>query len=110
MSITITELAAAKIKNFIKEEKLPEDTAGLRVGVEGGGCAGFTQTLTLDKEKTDSDQVFEQFGVRIFCDETSYMYLKGTEIDYQENSLSSGFSFKNPNSKGGCGCGKSQSF
>lgn len=107
MSIKLTEAAATQIKVLLTEASLPEATAGLRLGVTGGGCAGYSYTFDLGKEPAHFDSVFEQFGARVFCDKKSYLFLNGTEIDYQKTTMSQGFVVKNPNSKGSCGCGSS---
>lgn len=107
MSITITEAAANKVKELIKEANFSPDIAGLRFGIIGGGCAGFSYNIDLEDKPTDSDNIFEQFGVKIFCDKKSYLFLNGCEIDYQKTVMAQGFTIKNPNSKGGCGCGSS---
>ena len=107
MSIKITEAAATKIKELLKEQNLPEATAGLRFGIIGGGCAGFEYVFDLDSEATKFDEIFEQSGSKVFCDKKSYLFLNGTQLDYQKTVMSQGFVVINPNSKGGCGCGRS---
>ena len=75
--------------------------------VVGGGCSGFQYQLALDDEAAAEDQVFEQNGVRFFVDPRSHLYLDGTEIDYVDDIMGSGFKFNNPNATGSCGCGES---
>ncbi|SRR5579871_1895972 len=106
MSITMTEKAAEKIKELVKERNLPE-TAGLRLGIKGGGCAGFEYVVDLSNEATKFDVVSESHGARVFCDKKSYLFLNGTEVDFQRTLMVQGFVFKNPAAKGGCGCGTS---
>ena len=106
--ITLTELAAAKIKEIQDAESLHDQ--GIRVRVVGGGCAGFTHDLYFDDTVTDMDEELESHGVRLFIDPLSLQYLEGVEIDYTDGTHGSGFKFNNPNVKGSCGCGSSVSF
>ena len=103
--ITITSLAATKVQEFLTQNGRPE--AALRVRVAGGGCSGFQYQLALDDAASEGDEVFEHDGVKLLVDQRSYLYLDGTEIDYVEDIMGSGFRFNNPNSTGSCGCGES---
>lgn len=103
--MTLTPLAATKVQEFLAQHGRPQ--AGLRVRVVGGGCSGFQYQLALDDAAQDEDQIFEQNGVKLFVDPRSQLYLDGTEIDYVEDIMGSGFRFNNPNSTGSCGCGES---
>lgn len=103
--ITLTSLAATKVQEFLEHNGRPE--AGLRVRVVGGGCSGFQYQLALDDAASDGDQVYEQEGIKLYVDPRSHLYLDGTEIDYVEDIMGSGFRFNNPNSTGSCGCGES---
>ena len=103
--ITVTPLAAEKIKNIKTSQAASEET-GLRVRVVGGGCSGFQYQLVFDAPKT-GDQVYEQEGVRVVVDPKSFLYLNGTEIDYVDGLMGAGFTLKNPNARGTCGCGSS---
>jgi iron-sulfur cluster insertion protein len=103
--ITVTTQAATKIKDIKTAQAASEDT-GLRVRVVGGGCSGFQYQLVFDTPKAD-DQVFESDGVKVVVDPKSFLYLVGTEIDYVDGLNGAGFTMKNPNAKGGCGCGSS---
>jgi iron-sulfur cluster insertion protein len=103
--ITVTSQAAGKIKDIKTAQAAPED-AGLRVRVVGGGCSGFQYQLVFDSPQT-GDQVFESDGVKVVVDPKSFLYLNGTEIDYVDGLNGAGFTMKNPNAKGGCGCGSS---
>lgn len=77
------------------------------MGVRGGGCSGMNYVLGFDNQLSEDDQVFEQDGIKLVCDMKSYLYLNGTEIDYEDGLNGSGFVFKNPNAKRSCGCGQS---
>ena len=106
MVITLTERAAGQIKAIATQKELP-NTPCLRVGVKGGGCSGFTYTLDLCDEPSKGDEVFEAHDIRIVCDPKSYLYLNGTEVDFNDEILGGGFVFNNPNAKSSCGCGAS---
>lgn len=103
--ITVTEFAAAKIKDIQQSQSVPQEN-GLRIRVVGGGCSGFQYQLAFDAPKA-TDQVFEIDGVKIMVDPKSFLYLNGTEVDYVDGLMGAGFSLKNPNAKGSCGCGSS---
>ena len=101
--ITLTEEAAKRAKELLKGS----DYVGLRPGVQGGGCSGFSYTLKFSGGAEESDKVFESLGVEIHIDKKSYLYLMGTQIDFVTENLQSGFKFINPNAKRTCGCGES---
>jgi iron-sulfur cluster insertion protein len=103
--ITVTQLAAQKIKDIKTAQAAAEDT-GLRLRVVGGGCSGFQYQLIFDAPKA-GDQVFDTDGVRVVVDPKSFLYLNGTEIDYVDGLMGAGFTLKNPNARGTCGCGSS---
>ena len=103
--ITITEKAAAKVREIATAESL--DGQGLRLRVVGGGCAGFTYDLYFEDKITEMDETFECNGVKLYVDPLSFQYLEATEIDFVESEHGSGFKFNNPNVKGSCGCGSS---
>ena len=104
--ISLTERAAHEVKRIVTEQKLPEATA-LRVGVKGGGCSGFSYTLGFDDQVTETDQILEVDGVKVVCDPKSFLYLHGTQIDFEDNLMGRGFKFGNPNAAKSCGCGES---
>jgi iron-sulfur cluster insertion protein len=103
--ITITENAAAKVKEIAKTEQL--EGQGLRLRVIGGGCSGFSYDLYFEETPGETDETFESNGIQLFVDPLSAQYLEGTEIDYVETLSGAGFKFNNPNVKGTCGCGSS---
>lgn len=106
--ITVTEVAAAKIKEITEAESLHGQ--GIRVRVIGGGCAGFTHDLYFEDTVSELDEEIESNGVKLYVDPLSLQYLEGVEVDYVEGTHGSGFKFNNPNVKGSCGCGSSVSF
>src|SRR5215216_6150016 len=104
MVLGVSEPAAEEIRKFMSgEEGLPE-TAGLRVRVVPGGCSGFQYSLNIEEDSRQGDHVLGQHGVRLFVDMFSAQYLNGVEIDFVNSVMGSGFTFKNPNATGGCGC------
>lgn len=103
--ITITEEAAAEAKRLMEQEKL--EGYVLRVGVQGGGCAGLSYTLGFDKNVTDTDIVMEEHGLKIVCDNKSMLYLNGATLEYVKDLMGGGFKFNNPNARSTCGCGSS---
>ena len=104
--IVMTETAIAEVKRLITENNLP-DTSGVRVGVKGGGCSGFTYTLNFDPAPATGDEIIEFDGVRLFCDPKSLLYLVGTTLEYTSGLQGKGFQFINPNAASSCGCGES---
>ena len=103
--VNVTETAASKITELLVEEQ--KLSSGLRVFVQGGGCSGFQYGLMIEENSTDSDQVFESNGVRLYIDPISIRYLKGAEVDFVETVTGGGFTIKNPNAVSTCGCGQS---
>ena len=107
VTLNVTESAATEIKKFMAgEDDLPE-TSGLRVRVVPGGCSGFQYSLNIEEQSREGDFILDQKGVRMFVDMFSAQYLNGVEIDYVTGVMGSGFTFKNPNATGSCGCGSS---
>jgi iron-sulfur cluster assembly protein len=103
--VSLTESAAAKIKDLMAEE--PEGEASvLRIAVQGGGCSGFQYALGFDRGSQEGDHEVASHGVPVVVDPFSAPYLAGTEIDWVEG-LQAGFAINNPNVSGSCGCGHS---
>ena len=103
--VSLTESAAAKIKQLMAEE--PEgEAAVLRVAVQGGGCSGFQYALGFDRGAQEGDHELEIHGVHVVVDPYSAPYLSGTEIDWVDG-LQAGFAINNPNVSAACGCGHS---
>src|SRR5437667_11149331 len=107
VTLTVAERAGEKVKKFLAEEKVSQESAGRSVAVLTGGCSGFRYRLNIEERPAADDVVIESAGVRLFVDEFSSQYLNGTVIDYKSNFQESGFAFENPNASGGCGCGSS---
>ena len=106
-TISLTDSAAEEIRKFMAQEGELPATAGLRVGVQPGGCSGFKYSLNIEDRPLDDDLVVESHGVRLFVDTFSAQYLNGVTVDYRSTFQESGFSFENPNATGSCGCGTS---
>lgn len=102
--IHLTENAAQHIRDFLANRGKGE---GIRVGVKTSGCSGLAYVLEFVDDINPHDETFEHFGVKIFVDPKSLVYLNGLEMDYVKNGLNEGFEFNNPNKKGECGCGES---
>ena len=103
--VTLTESAAAKIRDLMAEEPEGEATV-LRVAVQGGGCSGFQYALGFDRGPTEGDNELHVNGVDVVVDPFSAPYLAGTEIDWVDG-LQAGFAINNPNVSASCGCGHS---
>ena len=106
-TITLSSLAATEVKRFMQQEGVAEAEGGLRVSVQPGGCSGFRYGLLIEEQAAEDDYVLDSGGVKIFVDPFSAQYLQGVSIDYVSSMQGSGFTFKNPNATGGCGCGSS---
>ena len=104
-AMSVTAAAAERVQALMDKRGKP--TAGIRIGVRSKGCSGLSYTLEYADEKTAFDEVVEAHGVRLFIDPKAMMFILGTEMDYVEEQLQSGFVFRNPNEKGRCGCGES---
>jgi len=104
--IILTERAVKELRRIVTDQSLPEGTA-LRVGVKGGGCSGFSYSLGFDDTVNESDLVSEADGFRVVCDPKSFLYLNGTQVDFEESLMGRGFKFGNPNASKSCGCGES---
>jgi iron-sulfur cluster assembly protein len=105
--IILSASAAREIKTIIQQQELDAEKVCLRVGVKGGGCSGFSYVLDLTETRKDTDEIFEQHGVRIICDPKSLLYLNGTTVDFRDEIMQRGFVFNNPNATSSCGCGSS---
>jgi iron-sulfur cluster assembly accessory protein len=105
--VTITEAAATEVQKFMVAEQVAPEVGGLRVSVQPGGCSGFKYSLLIEDKPADDDTILAQTGFNVFVDPFSMQYLNGVTIDYVTSMQGSGFTFKNPNATGGCGCGSS---
>ncbi len=104
MAISVSPNAANKIRTLLATHDKP--ASGLRVKVVGGGCSGLQYKMDLDVERP-GDKTFGEQDAQVIVDRKSFLYLNGTELDYSEALMESGFKMQNPNVKRSCGCGQS---
>lgn len=105
--IKVSETAKQKAAQLMTEEGFNPQQDYIRVGVKSGGCSGLEYVLKFDNQKDDSDQVFEDNGIKIIVDKKSFLYLVGTTLEYSGGLNGKGFVFNNPNASRTCGCGES---
>ena len=103
--VTLTDAAVERVCALMARRE--QDVIGLRIGISSKGCSGLSYIVEYAKEKKQFEEEVEVGGARIFIDPAATMFLIGTEIDYQESRLRSGFTFNNPNETARCGCGES---
>jgi iron-sulfur cluster assembly protein len=103
--INVTPAAALRIQNLI--EKRGKPTKGIRIAVRTKGCSGLSYTIEYADEIQKGDEIVEAHGVTLFIDPKAILFIIGTEMDYEDQIVQSGFTFRNPNEKGRCGCGES---
>jgi len=103
--LTITDAAATRVQALLDKRGKP--SAGIRIGVRSKGCSGLSYTLEFADERTPYDEIVEHNGVTVLIDPKATMFILGTEMDFVEDKMQSGFVFRNPNEKGRCGCGES---
>ena len=104
-AISLTDRAAERIKHIMSRAETPK--IGVRLGVKNGGCAGMEYTMDYADARDPLDEVVEDKGVMILIEPKAVLFLLGTEMDYEEGVMSSGFIFNNPNQTDACGCGES---
>ena len=104
-AISLTDRAAERIKHIMSRAQTPK--IGVRLGVKNGGCAGMEYTMDYADAPDPLDEVVEDKGVKILIEPKAVLFLLGTEMDYEEGVMSSGFIFNNPNQTDACGCGES---
>ena len=105
--ITITNAASTEVQKFMDAEGVAPEVGGLRVSVQPGGCSGFKYSIVIEDAPAEDDTILQQTGYNVFVDPFSLQYLNGIIVDYVTSMQGSGFTFKNPNATGGCGCGSS---
>ncbi len=101
----LTDAAAQRVREIMSNADKP--VVGLRIGVKNGGCAGMEYTMEWAEDQKPFDEVVEDKGVKVLVDAKAMMFLLGTEMDFQQSVLKSGFVFNNPNQVSACGCGES---
>lgn len=103
--VHLTQGAINQLRRIFQEQNLSDDH-GLRIGVKGGGCSGFSYVMGFDVQK-EKDEVYEISGFKVFIEKSHALYLLGMEIDWLDGLNNRGFTFNNPNAKRTCGCGTS---
>lgn len=103
--LTVTDQAAVKIKQLLDQRG--KTSLGIRIGVKTRGCSGLSYYVEYADEQNPYDEIVQVGGVAIMIDPKAIMFLLGVVMDFETNDLESGFTFKNPNEKGRCGCGES---
>ena len=103
--LNLTDAAADQVRKLI--DNSDTTVIGLRVGVSSKGCSGLSYVFEYAEEKKSLEEEVESKGVKIFIDPMAIMFIMGSEMDYKEDRLQSGFVFNNPNAKSVCGCGES---
>ena len=103
--LNMTPNAIAKVKEIMSQQN--PAPAGLRVGGVGGGCSGFSYSMSCVNAPGLMDKSYDFDGLKVYVDATSLMYLNGAQVDYVETLEGAGFKFENPNVKSTCGCGSS---
>jgi iron-sulfur cluster assembly protein len=104
-AITLTATAVERVRSLLDKRGKP--SVGIRIGVRTKGCSGLSYTIEYADAKGPADDIVEQDGVTVLIDPKATMFILGTEMDYVEEKLQTGFVFRNPNEKGRCGCGES---
>jgi iron-sulfur cluster assembly protein len=104
-ALSVTDAAAERVRELLAQRDKP--SIGIRVGVRSRGCSGLSYTIEYADEKGRFDEVVEDKGVTVLIDPKATMFLLGSEMDFVDDKLQSGFTFRNPNEKGRCGCGES---
>ena len=107
LTLTVTPGATVEVKKFMDAEGVSYEQGGLRVSVQPGGCSGFKYGLLIEDAPAEDDLVLDQGEFKVFVDPFSAQYIGGVVVDYVSSMQGSGFTFKNPNATGGCGCGSS---
>tara|TARA_B100000927_G_scaffold160850_1_gene129624 strand:- start:722 stop:1117 length:396 start_codon:yes stop_codon:yes gene_type:complete len=103
--LSLTPSAIKHLKSILEED--PEANKAIKLGVKNGGCAGMAYTMDYLDEVNDTDEYIDIEGIKLVIDPKAILFLLGTEMDYEESTLNSGFIFNNPNQTDACGCGES---
>ena len=106
--ITLTDNAASFIRRNLQDRNMFDaHSIGVRFGVTGAGCGGFSYIVEYVDIDTGEDYVFDQDGIKIFVDKKSIMLIDGSEVNYIHETYKSGLVFNNPLANQTCGCGES---
>ena len=105
--VSLTDAAAARIREIMAQSAADEPALGLRVGVKKGGCAGMEYTFEVAHAAAKGDEVVTEKDATVIVDAKAVLFLLGTELDFKTDRFSSTFVFNNPNQVSACGCGES---
>ena len=103
--LSLTPSAIERLRNINKNSS--NDNVAVKLGVKNGGCAGMAYTMDYINEVSQNDEVIKIDDITLVIDPKAILFLLGTEMDYEESTLNSGFIFNNPNQTDACGCGES---
>ncbi len=103
--VTLTDKAASRVKQMLEKENKKD--YGLRIGITMGGCSGYMYDISFEKSPKGNDTVIEDKGIKIFMNQESIVFMKGSTVDYKDALQGAGFKIDNPNVKRTCGCGHS---
>lgn len=102
---SLTDAAAQRVRELLAQRGKP--SVGVRISIKTRGCSGYAYALEYADDRSHQDEVVEEKGVTLLIDPKAVLFVVGTEMDFVQNGLESGFTFRNPNAKGQCGCGES---
>ena len=103
--LSLTPSAIERLQDINKNSS--NDNVAVKLGVKNGGCAGMAYTMDYINEVSQNDEVIKIDDITLVIDPKAILFLLGTEMDYEESTLNSGFIFNNPNQTDACGCGES---
>lgn len=104
-TVELTSGAVIAIRKMLADNEMPG--FGLRFGLQGGGCSGYSYQLEFEEAPQPDDEVFDFDGVQVFMNSLHIQYLRGSVVDYRDELIGAGFHIENPNVKRKCGCGTS---
>jgi iron-sulfur cluster assembly accessory protein len=104
LPVELTDNAARRVAEILKEEP---DGSFLRIGVDGGGCSGFTYTYKIEPDRAEGDLLLDRDGALVLIDDISLQFLRGCRIDFIDNLMGRMFKIENPAATASCGCGSS---
>ncbi|QKG94340.1 iron-sulfur cluster assembly accessory protein (plasmid) [Halorubrum salinarum] len=105
--LTLSNAAASAMNTILREDGFDPKSAGVRISVERGGCAGLSYRFDLVTDPRDEDLVHETAQANVIVDRASAQYVRGAEVDLNRTAHGTGFTIKNPNAEQECGCGLS---
>jgi iron-sulfur cluster assembly protein len=103
--MSLTDAAASRVRSIV--ENAGGEAKGIRVSIKKGGCAGMEYTVDLVTEPNTKDDHIERDGAHVYVAPEAALFLFGTEMDFEQTTLRTGFTFHNPNQSSACGCGES---